>query len=73
MRTGVDMAKAIALGADLAALGQPLLAAALESADEVVEFLGGVIHEIKVSMLCVGARDLVALRQAPLARPTAGF
>lgn len=73
MRTGVDMAKAIALGADLAALGQPLLAAALESADEVVEFLGGVIHELKVSMLCVGARDLVALRQAPLARPTAGF
>ena len=49
IRTGVDMAKAIALGADLAALGQPLLAAALESADKVVEFLAGMIHEIKVS------------------------
>jgi isopentenyl-diphosphate delta-isomerase len=68
IRTGVDMAKSIALGADLAALGQPLLAAALESADKVVEFLAGAIHEIKVSMLCVGARDLRDLRQAPLTR-----
>ena len=68
IRTGVDMAKSIALGADLAALGQPLLAAALESADKVVEFLAGAIHEIKVSMLCVGAKDLRDLRQAPLTR-----
>lgn len=68
IRTGVDVAKAIALGADLAALGQPLLAAALESADKVVEFLGGLIHELKVSMLCVGAKNLAALRQAPLVR-----
>jgi isopentenyl-diphosphate Delta-isomerase len=68
IRTGVDVAKSIALGADLAALGQPLLAAALESADKVVEFLAGVIHEIKVSMLCVGAKDLQSLRRAPLTR-----
>lgn len=68
IRTGVDVAKAIALGADLGALGQPLLAAALESADEVVKFLAGMIHELKVSMLCVGARDLRQLRRAPLER-----
>lgn len=68
IRTGVDMAKSIALGADLAALGQPLLAAALESADKVIESLAGAIHELKVSMLCVGARKLGDLRQAPLAR-----
>jgi isopentenyl-diphosphate delta-isomerase len=68
IRSGVDVAKTIALGADLAAIGQPLLAAALESADKVVEFLSGVIHEIKVSMLCTGARDLQALRRTPLTR-----
>ncbi|HKY08730.1 MAG TPA: alpha-hydroxy-acid oxidizing protein, partial [Candidatus Binatia bacterium] len=68
IRSGVDIAKSIALGADLAALGQPLLAAALESSAKVVEFLAGVIHEVKVSMLCVGARDLAALRRAPLTR-----
>ena len=68
IRTGVDMAKSIALGADLAAFGQPLLAAALESSATVIEFIAGVIHELKVSMLCVGAADLAALRKAPLVR-----
>lgn len=66
IRTGVDIAKAIALGADMAALGQPLLAGALESADKVVEFLAGIIHELKVSMLCAGAANLAALRHVPL-------
>ena len=68
VRSGVDIAKAIALGADLGAFGQPLLAAALESSAKVVEFIAGMIHELKVSMLCVGAADLAALRKAPLVR-----
>jgi isopentenyl diphosphate isomerase/L-lactate dehydrogenase-like FMN-dependent dehydrogenase len=45
-----------------------LLAVALESADKVVEFMAGVIHELKVTMLCTGAKDLRALREAQLAR-----
>jgi isopentenyl-diphosphate delta-isomerase len=68
IRTGVDIAKSIALGADIGAIGQPLLAAALESADKVVELLVGVIHELKVSMFCVGAANLAALRRTPLLR-----
>jgi isopentenyl-diphosphate delta-isomerase len=70
IRTGLDIAKSIALGADVAAFGQPLLAAALESSDKVVEFLAGIIHELKVSMLCVGAANLSELRRAPLVRAT---
>jgi isopentenyl-diphosphate delta-isomerase len=68
MRTGLDVAKAIALGADMAALGQPLLASALASADKVVHFIDGILHELKVAMLCAGAGNLAALRQAPLVR-----
>jgi isopentenyl-diphosphate delta-isomerase len=68
IRTGLDIAKAIALGANMAALGQPLLAPALDSPRKVVEFLRGILYELKVAMLCVGARNLAALRQAPLAR-----
>ena len=66
IRTGVDIAKAIALGGNLAALGQPLLAPALESPRKVVEFLRGIFYELKVAMLCVGAADLAALRRAPI-------
>ena len=70
IRTGVDIAKSIALGADMAAFGQPLLAAALESSAKVAEYLAGIIYELKVSMLCAGAANLAVLRQAPLARKT---
>jgi isopentenyl-diphosphate Delta-isomerase len=68
IRSGLDIAKSIALGADLAAFGQPLLASALESSDKVIEFLGGIIYEIKVAMLCVGAPDLTALKKIKLVR-----
>lgn len=68
IRSGLDIAKAIALGADSAAIAQPLLAPALESAAEVVKFLSGVIYEIKVAMLCVGASNLAGLRKAAIIR-----
>jgi len=68
IRSGLDVAKAIALGANVAAIGQPLLAPALESAEEVIKFLTGVIYEIKVAMLCVGVTNLVALSKVPLMR-----
>ena len=68
IRTGLDIAKSIALGADIAAFGQPLLAAALASPAEVVESIDAIIHDLKVAMLCVGAANLAALRRAPLVR-----
>ena len=68
IRSGLDVAKSLALGADLAAFGQPLLAAALESSGEVVKFIGGIIQELKVAMLCVGAANLESLRRSTLVR-----
>ena len=68
IRSGLDIAKSIGLGADMAAFGQPLLAAALASPEKVVEFIAGIIHEIKITMLCVGAKNLDALKKIPLVR-----
>jgi len=34
----------------------------------VVEFLGGIIEEIRVAMLCVGAPNLAVLKKIPLVR-----
>jgi isopentenyl-diphosphate delta-isomerase len=68
IRNGLDIAKCIALGAQVAAMGQPLLSSALESADKVVEFLHGIIDELKIAMLCAGVPDLAALKKASLLR-----
>ncbi len=68
IRNGLDIAKAIALGANVAAIGQPLLEPALESADKVVKYLTKITSEIKIAMLCVGITQLALLNKVPLVR-----
>jgi isopentenyl-diphosphate delta-isomerase len=61
VRNGIDVAKAIALGADLAGMARPFLKAAAISAETVVE-LGTVIRDqLHIAMFAVGAVDLKAL------------
>ena len=68
IRNGLDIAKAVVLGANICGVGQPLLEPAMESAEKVIKFLQKMIFEIKVAMLCVGAKNIEALRKAPLVR-----
>jgi len=62
IRSGVDAAKALAMGADVVALARPLLAPAMESTDAVVDALGGFIEELRVCLHGCGAADLEKLR-----------
>lgn len=66
VRTGVDIAKSIALGASFAGLAHPFLAAARESPDAVVDVINRLVRELKVAMFCVGAKDLDALGSVKL-------
>ncbi|HEX6199347.1 MAG TPA: type 2 isopentenyl-diphosphate Delta-isomerase [Thermoanaerobaculia bacterium] len=68
LRHGLDVAKALALGADLAGLAYPFLEPATESADRVVERIDRIVHELRVAMLCAGARTLADLRRTPIHR-----
>lgn len=70
VRSGVDMAKAIALGADLAGTAKPALMPAVQErgAAAVVEGLQCFIDELRIAMFCSGCGDLRALRQLALAR-----
>ncbi|MGE0786479.1 MAG: type 2 isopentenyl-diphosphate Delta-isomerase [Sandaracinaceae bacterium] len=62
VRTGMDVAVALALGADAVALASPLLEAASESEDAVVRALETLIHELRVICFCTGARTPAELR-----------
>lgn len=62
LRDGLDAAKAIALGADLAGYASPLFRAAAESEDAAQDVLSGFVEELRIGMFCCGAGDLRALQ-----------
>ena len=68
VRSGVDVAKAIALGADLVGTAKPALVAAVDTQhpDAVHAELTGFITELRVAMFCSGCADVAALRQLTL-------
>lgn len=69
--SGLDVAKAIALGADAAGIARPLLKAATVSAEAVMQLLSEVIETIKIAMFCIGASCLSELKCTPLLMKTA--
>lgn len=66
IRTGLDVARALALGAHAAGIARPVLQAFVAGGrDAAIKFLEGVEAELRAAMLLVGARDVATLRKAP--------
>jgi isopentenyl-diphosphate delta-isomerase len=63
IRTGMDAAKALAMGADAVAVARPLLAHAIDSVAAVVDWLQCFIDELVICLHGCGAADLAALRR----------
>ena len=71
VRTGVDVAKAIRLGADLVGIAAGLLQAATQSASAVDAALGIVIEQLRLACFCTGSPTLDDLRQSELLQRSA--
>lgn len=69
LRGGVDAAKVIALGADIAGIGLPLARAATVSRHAIDDRLRAITSALRVAMCCVGARSVADLRSATV-RPS---
>jgi isopentenyl-diphosphate delta-isomerase len=65
IRNGIDIAKALALGVDLAGIARPFLKAAAMSAEDTVELGQVLIDQLRVAMFSIGAADLARLRGTP--------
>ncbi|MFN3394098.1 MAG: alpha-hydroxy-acid oxidizing protein, partial [Candidatus Thermochlorobacter sp.] len=65
---GVEIAKALALGADLAALAKPFLKAAFEPAGvEAVKKLAlRLMHDLRATMFLLGTKSIKSLKQISL-------
>ncbi|MEM6452461.1 MAG: type 2 isopentenyl-diphosphate Delta-isomerase [Cyanobacteria bacterium P01_D01_bin.105] len=63
LRNGLDAAKALALGADLAGLALPFLQAANQSEAALAELCEALIAEIITVLFCTGCADLSELRR----------
>ncbi len=70
IRTGIDAAKAIALGADMVGMGRPLLRPATVSGSAVEERVRRFLEELRIAMFCLGARNLEQLRKAEMRNPS---
>jgi len=64
VRNGLDVARALALGATLAGIGFPFLKAASESYEKVCELLETLVGELKVAMQLSGSASVAKLREA---------
>jgi len=62
LRSGVDVAKAIALGADVGAMARPLLVRADEGEESLRQFVAEVITELQICMFATGAANVAGLR-----------
>ncbi len=72
VRSGVDAALAIALGANLAGLALPFFRAADASEEDAMALGRRIVEELRIAMVCSGAASLEVLRALePVEWPTA--
>ncbi|MEE9474680.1 MAG: type 2 isopentenyl-diphosphate Delta-isomerase [Candidatus Hydrothermarchaeaceae archaeon] len=62
VRNGLEVAKALSLGAVACGIAHPLLSGAVKGKDEVLNTLNRVIDELKTAMFLTGARTIEELR-----------
>jgi len=68
IRNGIDVAKAVALGADLVGLAGPFIRAAAEGGEAALDLGRELVETLRIAMFSLGTRTIAALRGTPRLR-----
>jgi isopentenyl-diphosphate delta-isomerase len=68
IRSGIDIAKSIALGASIGGMAGPFLKSAVISSDAVMETLEETIRVLRIAMFAAGAGNVESLQKTPLVK-----
>jgi isopentenyl-diphosphate delta-isomerase len=66
VRSGLDVGRALVLGANSAGMAAQVLEAAVTGPENVINLLTGIIHELKVTMFLTGAKNISQLHDRNL-------
>ena len=69
LRSGIDIAKCIALGASLGGMASPFLKAAANSLEQTIKTIQTITHQIRVCLFASGAPDLSSLHIEKISTP----
>jgi isopentenyl-diphosphate delta-isomerase len=62
VRSGLDAAKLLAVGADMVGFAKPLMEAALLSTEAILQKMEQYEHELKIALFCTGAANIASLQ-----------
>lgn len=63
VRTGLDAAKLLAMGARVVGIAKPILEAALKSEEALDQCMQTIEHELKIALFCTGCRNVSELKK----------
>lgn len=66
LKSGIDAARALRLGADLAGFAAGILSSAVAGPEALAERFEALIEELRIACFCTGSGDLAALKRARL-------
>ena len=66
VRSGLDVAKSLAIGASLAGTALPLLKPATKDCQAVVKAMNAYLRALRISMFLTGSKDISELSRVPL-------
>ena len=62
IRSGLDGAKSLSMGASMVGIAKPILEAALKSEDELLNYMDRVDFELRVALFCTGSVNIRSIK-----------